>query len=343
VAQLIQGVNTRNVEPGLCVASLAAVAVITALEGAMAETIDMDDDSNRSLPFRNILHLTDFSGCSDAAFTWANALARSNLAKLYVLHVVAPDALTYMSPDSLEAALVLQEKWAQEQMQQVRERLKDLQHETILVRGGDVWSAAEPRVQQLGIGLVVMGTHGRTGLRKMLMGSVAEQVVRSSTVPVMTVGPEVPFDLGIVGKFHRVLLATDFASGSAEAACYAMSVAERDQAELLLVHACRKTKVRGLDKGWELSVAEAMHRLDETVTCAEKLRSRPETLVEYGEPGERILDVAKRRQADLIVMGIRNTTNLFAVTHLSLSTAHTVVARAPCPVLIVRPKFHEAA
>lgn len=303
----------------------------------------MDDHSFGSLPFQNILHLTDFSACSDAALAWATALARANRAKLCVFHVVVPDALTYMTPDSSRAALDLQEKWAQEQMQQVEERLKDSQHETIVANGKDVWPSVAARLKQMGSDLIVMGTHGRTGLRKILMGSVAETVLRSSTVPVLTVGPGAASNPRGDGKFHRVLLATDFAVGSAEAACYAMSVAQRDQAELVLVHACKKSKAGGADKGSELSVAEALHRLNETVLCKETLPSRPEMLVEYGEPGPRIVEVAKRKEADLIVMGIRNATSLFAATHLKAGTAHTVVAQAPCPVLTVRPRVRQAA
>jgi nucleotide-binding universal stress UspA family protein len=303
----------------------------------------MDNHLVGSLPFHNILHLTDFSACSDAAFAWASGIARANHEKLSLLHVVVPDALTYMTPDSHAAALDLQEKWAKEQVQQVEERLKDLQHEMIVVRGRDVWSGVEGKLKLLGNDLIVLGTHGRTGLRRMLMGSVAERVLRSSTVPVMTVGPAVPPDLGDGGRFHRVLLATDFAAGSAEAAFYAMSVAQRDDAELFLVHACKKRKQAGSDKGWELSVAEVMHRLHETIPHDEKLQHRPEAIVEFGKPEERIVEVAKRREADLIVMGVRKTTHLFAATHLELGTADSVVARAPCPVLTIRPKVRQAA
>jgi nucleotide-binding universal stress UspA family protein len=303
----------------------------------------MDDHSVGSLPFQNILHLTDFSAGSDAAFTRATSVARANQAKLALLHVVVPDALTYLTPGSPAAAHDLQEKWALEQMQQVEGRLKDLQHEMIVAHGKDVWSAVEARLKELGSDLIVSGTHGRRGLSKTLMGSVAERVLRSSAVPVMTVGPAVPPDLEGDGKFHRVLLATDFAAGSAEAACYAMLVAQRDDSELILVHVCKKRKQGGSGKDSELSVAEVIHRFDEMIPYAAELRRRPEALVEYGEPGGRIVEVATRQEADLIVMGIRKTTNLFAATHLEIGTAHSVLAQAPCPVLTVRPGVREAA
>ena len=84
-----------------------------------------------------------------------------------------------------------------------------------------------------------------------------------------------------------------------------------------MVHACKKGKSGGLGKGWELSVAEAQHRLGEIVPWTENLRSRPEMLVEHGEPGERIVELAKQGKADLIGMAARNTTNLSAATHPS--------------------------
>jgi nucleotide-binding universal stress UspA family protein len=299
----------------------------------------MDDYS--ALTFRNILHLTDFSACSDAALAWAISMASANRAKLSVLHVVVPDALVYMTPDSPTVALDIQEEWAQGEMRRIEAQLSDLPHKTMVTRGTDVWLAVEPKLKRLESDLIVLGTHGRTGLGKMLMGSVAEKVLRSSAVPVMTVGPAVPRGREGDGKFHRVLLATDFAAGSDAAAGYAIAVAQRDEAKLVLVHACKKSGRSG--KNSELSVAEAMHRLHETIPCADSLRHRPEALVEYGEAGARIVEVAKRKEADLIVMGIRTAGSLFAATHLEVGTAHNVVAEAPCPVLTVKPKVRQAA
>jgi nucleotide-binding universal stress UspA family protein len=316
--------------------------------GSLQGKAAMDDagaamDDYSALTFKSILHLTDFSACSDAALTWAMSMARANGAKLSVLNVVIPDALVYLTPGSATVALDTQEEWAQKEMQRIEAQLADFRHTTTVMRGTDVWSAVEPMLKKLESVLIVLGTHGRTGLRKMLMGSVAEKVLRSSAVPVMTVGPAVPRGRGGDGKLHRVLLATDFTVGSAEAAGYAIAFAQRDEAKLVLVHACKNSKRNRLAKRPELSVAEVMHRLGETIPCADSLRHRPETLVEYGKPGARIVEVAKRKEADLIVMGIRTAGSLFAATHLEVGTAHNVVAEAPCPVLTVKPKVRQAA
>lgn len=303
----------------------------------------MDDSSTESLVFRNILHLTDFSAFSDVALNWATGLARANAARLAVLHVVVPDALTYLTPDSPTVALDIQEKWACGEMQRIDRRLGGLPHDTSVARGKEVWSAVELKLNELQSDLIVLGTHGRTGLRKILMGSVAEKILRSSTIPVMTVGPAVARGPEDDGRFHRVLVAVNFTAGSAEAAGYAKALAQRDKAELVLVHACKKSRQGRADRGSELSVAEVMHRLYEAIPSGDALRHRPETLVEFGEPGARILDVAKRKKADLIVMGIRDAGSVFAATHLNVGTAHSVVAEAPCPVLTVRAKVQQAA
>jgi nucleotide-binding universal stress UspA family protein len=86
-----------------------------------------------------------------------------------------------------------------------------------------------------------------------------------------------------------------------------------------------------------LSVAEAFHRLYELVPEKESLRYPPQALVEYGDAAERIVEVAKQRGVDLIVLGVRSAAGrLGAATHLERAIAHKVVARATCPVLTFR-------
>jgi nucleotide-binding universal stress UspA family protein len=87
---------------------------------------------------------------------------------------------------------------------------------------------------------------------------------------------------------------------------------------------------------FEMSVAEAIHQLYETVP-QDAEPWPPEVAVEYGEPADRIIEAAKQRGMDVIVLGVRNAAgHLGAATHLERATAHKVVAHAPCPVLTVR-------
>ena len=300
------------------------------------------DHSTEFLPFRSILHLSDFSACSDKALGWAVAAARAHHAGLSLLHVVVPDALTYMTPDSPAAALDMQEEWALGEMRQRAARLADLPHRALVLRGNDVWSAVSPKLAELKCDLLVLGTHGRTGLGKLLLGSIAENVLRHSTIPVVTVGAEASPCGELPGKFHCILLATDFAPGSAETAGYAAALAEADQAHLLLLHVC-KANPRGKANGsGGLSVAEALHRLHELAPQQNHSSRKPEPIVEFGDAGTTILEIAKRKSADLIVMGLRDALSVFAATHLDVGTTHAVVAHAPCPVLTIRPLIQRA-
>jgi nucleotide-binding universal stress UspA family protein len=298
----------------------------------------MNTNTSTKLAFQNILHLTDFSPCSAEALSWAISMVRAQGGMLFVLNVVIPDTLVYLAPGSPAVAFDMQHEWAQGEMKRIEEQITAIPHQVAIERGRDLWRVVDAKLKEWQIDLIVLGTHGRTGLRRALMGSAAERVLRNSPVPVMTVGPDVPAGETHDCQFHKVLLATDFAAGSAETANYAVSFAKNHRAELTMVHVCRRNKRGGAEQPWDLSIAEAMHRLHELVPGPPVTEDRPDHLVECGEPGPRILDVAKRKDVDLIVMGVRNTSHVFAATHVGNNTAHEVVAHSPCPVLTVRPQ-----
>ena len=284
---------------------------------------------------KNILYLTDFSQSSDAALPFATALARAYDAKVYALHILTPDVFVYLTPDSLKAAIDLQEKSASEEMHRIEAQLRGLPHEVVVQRARQLWATLEAKLKECEIDLIVLGTHGRTGLQKFLLGSAAEKLLRKSGVPVMVVGPKVPASARTDGRFHRVLFATDFTPASVAAAPYAISLAQENQAELVLLHVIENGERTRAETFRGLTVAEAMHQLHENVPPEAEQWCRPETVVVYGEPAARILETAKQKGADLIVMGIRNTGDLFTATHLE-STAHRVIAHAECAILTIR-------
>ncbi len=197
---------------------------------------------------------------------------------------------------------------------------------------------------EFGIDLIVLGTHGRTGFQKLLLGSVAEEIFRRSHVPVLTIGPWARKGLHKGGKFHRVLFATDFTRESLSAARYAVSMAQENQARLILVHVIRKPNEALGESVAEEAVVNAMGQLYELVPADAELWCRPEAVVRYGSPAQQILETAKEHGADLIVLGVRNSAaNLSAATHLEKTTAHKIVAHAMCPVLTVRDRQTESA
>lgn len=291
---------------------------------------------DKRISLNNILFLTDFSAASERALPFVCEIAREYGAKVTALHILVPDVLTYMTPDSPSAAIELQKESALAEMQRVETQLTSVANKAVVIGGKEVWAALEPMLREDQVDLIVLGTSGRTGLPKLLLGSTAEEVFRRSPVPVMTVGPSVHWNDHRGARWERVFFATDFTPESLTAAPYAVSFAEENDAQLTLLHVI---EVRGRPKEGNkqgLTVAEAMHQLYEIVPPDAGLWCRPETVVDHGEPAARILEVAKQRSADLIVLGIRNTSHVLAASHLERSVAHTIVAHAPCPVLTVR-------
>jgi nucleotide-binding universal stress UspA family protein len=121
------------------------------------------------------------------------------------------------------------------------------------------------------------------------------------------------------------------------AAPYAASLAQENQAQLILLHVLPLPKPGKALKPGELSIAEASHRLESLIPQEAELRCRPRVLVEHGDPAGRILAAAKECGADLIVLGVRGIDTLASTaTRVQKDTAYEVVARAPCPVLTIR-------
>jgi len=137
------------------------------------------------LPIRTILYPTDFSESSRSAFHHACSLARDGGAHLVVLHVMPPP-VTFNGEGVLLPPPVQDWDRMQERLQQVTAPDPKVHLEHRLAQG-DASSEILWVAKELKCDLMVMGTHGRTGLGRLLMGSVAEQVLRRAPCPVLTV------------------------------------------------------------------------------------------------------------------------------------------------------------
>lgn len=285
----------------------------------------------------NVLFLTDFSEPSAAALPFAAMIARSYGAKVTALHVLVPSVSTYVALEMSASVLDDQEDLAAAEMEKLEAQLAGLPHEAIVERGRGVWEVLSQVVKEREADLIVLGTHGRTGLKKVLLGSSAEEVFRQTSFPVLTIGPAVRRGAHSGGHFRCVLFATDFNTASGVAAPYAVSLAQENQARLALLHVLPAPRPGRPARPESLSVAEAIHQLEELVYRGEELRCRPELMIEHGEPGLRILAAADRCDADLIVLGVRGMDTMTrATTRVDRAVAYEVVAHAPCPVLTVR-------
>jgi nucleotide-binding universal stress UspA family protein len=286
---------------------------------------------------KNVLFLTDFSEPSSIALPYAAMIARAYGAKVTALHVLVPSAYTYMTAEMSATLLDAQEDAAKTEMARVEADFAGLPREVIIERNIGVWPVLTDLLQEREIDLIVLGTHGRTGVKKAVFGSTAEEIFRRTSVPVLTIGPSVRRSAHHGGRFQCVLFATDFNSVSNVAASYAMTLAQENQSRLVLLHVLPAPKPGNSKKLVELSVAEALHRMVDLLPPDAELWCRPETTVEHGKPGDQILAMAERCGADLIVLGVRGMEALTGlVTRVERATAYEVIAHAPCPVLTVR-------
>lgn len=284
------------------------------------------------ITLKNILFATDFSQAAGAAAPIAIQIARRYGAKVYGVHVNRFDDYTAAAPSAWAAMAERAEKETREDAGRLNEQLQSIEHE-VVIGEGNLWEVLSNMIQQKEIDLVVVGTRGRTGFGKTLLGSVAEQILRQSPCPVLTVGPHVnPWSDEYV-KMREILYATNLATDAPVAAPYAISLAQENQAHLVLLHVIEDPKAGDLVDSPEVTDLKE-RKLQQLVTEQAGLWCEPTYIVEQGPAAEKILDVAKRRPTDLIVLGARSAKGL--ATHMNIGTVHKVVSQAKCPVLTVR-------
>ncbi len=288
----------------------------------------------RRVNLKNILYATDFSAAAENAMKYAGSLAKSFGAKLYAFHVQEP-ANYALPPELWQSA----EQAREAQMTELRNKLirafPGVWSEAIVGEGG-LWPAMALAAEKHNIDLIVVGTRGRTGLGKLVLGSQAEEILRRAEVPVLTVGPGVHPEKWPSGKFASIVLATDFGPASQTAMRYALSFAEENQAKLTLMHVVDLRKVPNI-----------VNREEMIETCEQKLRAMvseeakawctPHYVVQLGEPVDKIFEIAERAEADLIVLGVHKAEGVLgAASHLPIATVHKLLANAATPVLTVR-------
>jgi nucleotide-binding universal stress UspA family protein len=232
-----------------------------------------------------------------------------------------------------------------QRMETLASHLKTVPHHTY-VREGEVWESLSEIIQIHEIDLLVVGTRGRTGVEKLLLGSKAEEILRLAPCPVLTVGPKIasraklteiegegkdlkPVEISV----GQIVYATDFSLESLAAAPFATSLAQEFQAKLTLLHGIEKHTDKHNHSG---PIDLALQRLEKLVPEEASLWCSPRPAVQVGPPADCILQEALAARADLIVLGVRvPSVNLGAATHLPWTTAHKVIVQAHCPVLTI--------
>ncbi|MGH9712190.1 MAG: universal stress protein [Candidatus Acidiferrales bacterium] len=287
------------------------------------------------IALKNILYATDFSPVAEAAAPFAVEIARRYGAKVFAVHVRAPQVTGLVPPESWQVVREAAEKRATEQAEHLKSLFRGVENEVTVAEGG-IWSELSTTIREKNIDLIVIGTRGRQGLGKFVLGSEAEIILRRAPCAVLTVGPHVTPEVEQTIGMKQIVYATSLSPESQSAAAYAISFADENQAHLDLLHVIENQKAGELVHPNEL-VNAALNRLRQIVTPEAALWCEPNFLIEKGDPAEQILKVAKRRKADLIVLGVKGADgDMGASAHHPWSVAHKVISGATCPVLTVR-------
>ena len=286
------------------------------------------------LQVKNILFPTDLSQAGLAACPYAAEIAKRFGATLYALHVVTPAVNPMTDPATWAAVEKSAEAEAARERKTLLTAFPGIQPEVLIEEGG-LWSVLGSVLEKYEIDLIVLATHGRSGVKKILLGSVAEEIFRKAPCAVLTVGPY-SLEQPPKAEISEIVYATDFGPDSTAAAPYAISLAQEFQAHLTLLHVIDDGKAGDLSHAHEFT-ASAKRLLRNLVPTEAELWCEPRFVVESGPAAETILNVAALKNADLIVLGVRQPTGVpGAATHLPIATAHKIVSQAHCPVLTVR-------
>jgi len=282
---------------------------------------------------QSVLIATDFSRFSNVALTFGLELAHEYQAKAQVVFVLPSDDFLIAGPDAYVAA----KDAARRDLLELKAELgktgsyREGEDYDLLLLEGDVAQSILDCARQKKVDVIVVGTHGRGGLGKMLMGSVAERVFRQSPVPVMTVGPHLHRSARSFAP-RNILLAADFTPASERAAHYASALAREHNAKLTMLHVLDHAELSGV-----ADRAEVMQGIERKLTALVGQGAEGLQLccrVEIGKVVPTILRTEAEIGADLLVMGVRPWSGL--LDRLMWPNAYEIVREAACPVLTVR-------
>ncbi len=285
--------------------------------------------------FRNILFATDFSPAAAHAIPHVKRITAHYDADLVTLYVRPPVVNPMTPPGTWATGIEVAKDEDDRHREEVLHTFAGIRTQVLIEEGG-IQACLAAAIKNYNTDLVVIGTRGRNGLGKLLLGSVAEEIFRTISCPVLTVGPHSDPTREPSGELRQILYATDLSPEARGGVGYALSLAEEFQSRLILLHV-----IPGQEPGDLVSPANVKPALEELlrelVPADVEARYKPEFFVECGDPAEKILEFAHQRETDLVVLGVRPEKGPDgAATHLPNAIAHKVVSHAECPVLTVR-------
>jgi len=302
-------------------------------------------------PIRKILCPVDFSTSSQLALDYAAGLARRDDASVTALHVLADvvaDGYPYI-PESIYPDQEVRARADAQLTEFVGEHAPSGVSVDAALGEGPVVDSVLDFADRLPADFIVMGTNGRQGVARLLLGSVTERVLRQSSHPVLSISPHAPKPSSQAAVFRDILCPVDFSPSSLEALRYALALAG-DEGRVTLFHAVELVidPTVGDVVGFDIEAVREHHRADslEKLRAAVPDAARERTTVEVVVPSSagayrEVLERAKRGPCDLIVMGIMGRSS--ADMLFFGSTTNHVVREADCPVLSVRARQDAAS
>ena len=281
---------------------------------------------------QSILVTTDFSEAALSALTCVVPIAKESNSVIHILHVIHPREIPIASPEAEEDISEQVQMDAQRRLGSLENAVGTIPHRTWL-REGEVWQTVEDVIRSEHIDLVAVGASGKSDLKKFFVGSVAEEIVRKATCPVLTVGPHAASTRDGV-PLAQLLYVTDFWEESHYGLGYAVRLAIQYKSRLMLLHVVEQEEPRQPNHEWLRSYRRILRNL--LPECADHLSIEPVLRIEVSKHSSaRILQVADEIRADVVIMDVRPEETW--ATHLR-DKLYEIISWANCPVLTVQTK-----
>jgi nucleotide-binding universal stress UspA family protein len=286
--------------------------------------------SQIALNLDTILFATDFSSGAENAALYVKALADRYQSQVRLMHVLNAGFALQGADAGLNIDTIRRN--GKEGLARVANELAlhNIRVDTVLAEGMDPAAEILQAAEDRSIDLLVIGTRGRTGLARLVLGSTAEHVIHAARCPVLAIGPAVaPPKLAL--NVQRIVYATDFSPEAAKACVFASSFAQDFGAHLYLCHVLPKhPHALNEEKLNQQYIGELKNLLPDVA----REWCEPECVLEHGVAADGILLLAHRVQADLIVLGTRRASHWY--DHFKTGVAFQVIGNSHCPVLTIR-------
>ena len=279
------------------------------------------------LSLKHILVATDFCPISIVALRHALGIAGRYHSAVSLLHVIDPSVYGLAGPDGISADTENSQRDLERVEASLRSdgSLEGLRFDS-RVSAGPVWQTVADTIDEKHSALLVLGTHGRTGFGKLVLGSVAESAFREAPCPVLTVGPKALRSKSSGAQAKHFLVPTDLSPESMSALPYGVSLARATGGDLTLLHVVKS----GVGVA---SVAELESRLRKSPQLPPGTEMNIHFAVQTGPVAKAIVRIAEDNHLDMIVMGLR----AWASDGPPMwRTAYSVVTQSPCPVLSMK-------